>query len=104
MDELSFHPAARVEAVRASVYLESARDGYGEKFEDELAQLCERIVAHPQSGTLVPGYPREFDVRAYSMRTFRYSLIVATVDGTSMVYAVAHQHQKPGYWSARLTR
>jgi hypothetical protein len=57
MSELRFHPEAREEAVRASVYLELARDGYGEKFEDELEQLCARIVAYPRSGTLLPGYP-----------------------------------------------
>lgn len=102
MTTLAFHPAARAEAVAAAVYLEVEREGYGEKFERELADLCERIICHPSSGSLLADYPSEFDVRAFPMSTFRYSLIVATVDGVAMIYAVAHQHRRPGYWRDRL--
>jgi plasmid stabilization system protein ParE len=102
MRELTFHPAARVEAVAAAVYLEAERIGYGEKFEVELASLSDQILRHPKSGTSLPGYPAEFEVRAFRMKTFRYSLIVATVDGELLVYAVAHQHRRPGYWRDRL--
>lgn len=102
MHELAFHPAASKEAVEASAYLEAARFGYGDKFEDELGELCSHITEHPESGSPVRGYPPQFDVRSYRMRTFRYSLIVATVAGVPLVYAVAHQHRKPGYWRDRL--
>lgn len=100
--ELTFHPAARAEAIAASLYLESERVSYGEEFVDELGELCERILRHPRSGTPLIGYPPELDVRSYAMNTFRYSLIIAIVDDTPMVYAVAHQHRKPGYWRDRL--
>jgi hypothetical protein len=35
-------------------------------------------------------------------RDFRYSLIVASVQGEPVVFAVAHQHRRPGYWADRL--
>jgi len=54
------------------------------------------------AGSSLDEYPVEFDVRSYRMNTFRYSLVVATVDGEPMVYAVAHQHRRPGYWRDRL--
>lgn len=101
-DEIRFHPAARAEAVAAAVYLEAERVGYGEKFDLELVGLCERIVLHPKSGSRLDEQPDEFEVRSFRMKTFRYSLIVATVDDEPMVYAVAHQHRKPGYWRERL--
>ena len=102
MDDLPFHPAALREAVKASIYLEEARFGYSEKFENELDRLCARIVEHPKSGSHLEGYPPELDVRSYRMETFRYSLIVVAINGDPMVYAVAHQHRKPGYWRDRL--
>lgn len=40
--------------------------------------------------------------RSFRMNTFRYSLIVVTLDGEPMVYAVTHQHRKPAYWRSRL--
>ena len=102
MAEIPFHPAARAEAVTASVYLESERVGYGERFEQELDDVLARIEEFPKSGKPLPGYPETLDVRAYPMSTFRYSVIVASPGGTLMVYAVAHQHRRPGYWLERI--
>lgn len=102
MAELRFAPEARAEAVIASIYLEEARIGYGEKFEQELDRVCERIAAYPRSGSTLPGYPPELDVRSYRMKTFRYSVIVAQVDQNPLVCAVAHHNREPGYWRDRL--
>jgi plasmid stabilization system protein ParE len=78
-DEIRFHPAARAEAVAAAVYLEAERVGYGEKFDLELVAICDRIVRHPKSGSHRDEQPDEFEIRSFRMKTFRYSLIVATV-------------------------
>jgi plasmid stabilization system protein ParE len=100
--ELRFHPAARVELVEAIVYHEATRPGYGAEFEAEVDDLVARILEFPESGAPLPAYPPEFDVRAFRLPSFRYSLLVADVDGERMVYAVAHQHRRPGYWRDRL--
>lgn len=55
MTEIPFHPAARAEAVAASLYLESQRVGYGEKLEEELDALLARIGELPKSGQRLPG-------------------------------------------------
>lgn len=36
------------------------------------------------------------------LRVFRYSLILHFDGDDAIVYAVAHQHRKPGYWGDRL--
>lgn len=102
MAELAFHPAARAEVVAAAVYLETERIGCGEKFDAELGDLCHQILRYPKGGSPLDEYPTRLEVRAFRMKTFRYSLIVATVEGEPIVYAVAHQHRKPGYWRDRV--
>ena len=102
MAELRFHPAARVELVEAIVYHEAARPGLGAKLEAEVDDLVARILELPESGAPLPAYAPELDVRAFRLPSFRYSLLVADVDGERMVYAVAHQHRRPGYWRDRL--
>ncbi|MEM9457680.1 MAG: hypothetical protein AAGF11_26105 [Myxococcota bacterium] len=102
MSALPFHPSAKTEALSASLYLESQREGYGAKFERELDKLLKRIEQFPDSGSRLPNYPEDLNVRAYRMMTFRYSIIVANPDGEPMVYAIAHQHRQPGYWLERI--
>lgn len=101
--ELRFHRAARAELIEAITYYKAQRSGYGDKFAAEVEKLVERIVELPGSGAPRAGYPPDLDVHAYRLRTFPYSLIVANVDGERMVFAVAHERRKPGYWVNRLS-
>lgn len=97
-----FHPDAREEYVDALLYLEEQRVGYGEKFENEVFAALERALEFPGSGTLVEGYPKELNLRAFPLRVFRYSLMIALAGDEAVVYAVAHQHREPGYWRDRV--
>jgi plasmid stabilization system protein ParE len=99
--ELRFHPLARAEYVEAIVYLEQRRSGYGEKFEAEVGATLERVRQFPQSGARVPGYPPHVDIRAFPLRLFRYSLMVGFDGDEAIVYAVAHQQRRSGYWRGR---
>jgi plasmid stabilization system protein ParE len=101
---LRFHRLARAEYVEAIAFLERRRDGYGEKFEAEVGATLQRIRDFPQSGALVPGYPPNVELRQYPLRVFPYSLMVGFEGNEAVVYAVAHQHRKPGYWHRRLRR
>lgn len=98
-----FHPDARVEYVEALVYHEAQREGYGAKFEDEVFSVIERVRAFPNSGAVVEGYPEGVVVRAFTLRRFRYSLMVVVEGDQPVIYAVAHQHRRPGYWRERLS-
>ena len=99
---LRFHPLGRVEYVEAIVYLEQRREGYGERFETEVDAVLDRIRDFPQSGASVPGFPPEVDVRAFVLRVFRYTLMVGFEGDSAVVYAVAHQQRRPGYWRDRV--
>jgi hypothetical protein len=77
--------------------------GYGEKFEAEVAATLQRIDEFPNSGSVPAGFPEGVVVQAFPLRVFRYSLIVVFERDEPVVYAVAHQHRKPGYWKDRLT-
>lgn len=98
---LRFHPLARVEYVEAIVYLEQRREGYGERFEAEVDAVLDRVQRFPQSGAKVTGFPPEVDIRAFPLRVFRYTLMVGFEGDSAVVYAVAHQHRRPGYWRDR---
>lgn len=102
MDSLRFHPAARAELIEAIVWLEEHRPGYADKLAAEVEELLERIVQLPESGVPLSGHAPEFHVRGFRLRTFRYTLTVATVHGERTVIAVAHQHRRPGYWVGRI--
>jgi toxin ParE1/3/4 len=103
MDSLRWHPAARAEFIEATVYLERHRPGYGLEFAEAVEEMLERIIQLPESGTPLSGYPPEPHVRAFRLRRFPYSVIVAVVDGRPMVEAVAHQRRRPGYWAYRIS-
>lgn len=102
MTELRFHRSARIELVEAATYYESRRLRYGRKFEADFEAVVERVIRFPESGGLLPDYPEEFAVRAFHFKTFRHVLMVGTVDGVLIVFAVAHHHRRPGYWKNRL--
>ena len=100
--QLRFHPLARVEYVEALVYLEQRRAGYGERFETEVGALLDRIRQFPHSGTRVPGLPSGTDVHAFPLRVFRYTLMVGFDGDDAVIYALSHQHRRPGYWRDRV--
>ncbi len=102
MHEIRFHPEARVELIEAIVFHEQQRPGSGEKLEEEISNMLDRIRRYPESGVHLRGYAAELEVRAFHLRHFPYSLIMASVNGEPMVFAVAHQHRRPEYWAERL--
>lgn len=95
------HPEADVEYVEALMYLEAQREGYGERFEAEVEATLDRIRAFPHSGAPVDGCPRDVEARAFPLRRFRYTLMVVLETEGPVVYAVAHQNRRPGYWFDR---
>ena len=96
-----FHPDAGVEYVEALVYVEERRLGYGDKFEAEVLATLERALQFPRSGAQVQGSRGGLDLRAFPLSVFRYSLMIGFEGDEAIIYAVAHQHRKPGYWRGR---
>src|SRR5258708_5751119 len=91
------HDEAKAEIVKAAAYLETQRRGYGDRFVAAFEAAREFIIDHPRSGR-----PEPFDVRAWSIQGFSYS-IVYTLEGDDVfIIAVRHHRRRPGYWRSRL--
>jgi len=83
-------------------YIESEREGYGRILLDEYEDKLRQISRFPRSGRAMTEVPRDYALQVFSLRRFRYSLVVATIDGTPSLIAFAHHSRAPGYWRDRL--
>lgn len=100
---LPFEPGAAEELEAAADWYERERSGYGTLFLSEVRGTVNRAARFPQSGTRVPGFNLDRDVRRFALRRFPYSIVTALVDSQRAVVAVAHARRRPGYWKDRLT-
>lgn len=55
-----------------------------------------------ESAPMVPRAPPGHVVRAFKLRRFPYSVIIAQWDHEVVIVALAHHRRAPGYWHARL--
>jgi plasmid stabilization system protein ParE len=102
MKPYRFHPEARLEYIEALLHVEEEREGYGAKFEAEVDAALRRVSEFPRSAPRLPGFPKDVEARAFLLGVFRYSLLVVLGGDGPVIYAVAHQHRRPGYWKSRL--
>lgn len=93
---------ARREVDAAATYVEERRTGYGRLFVEAYQQKLLQILRFPQSGPAIRDSPEGYDLRAFWMRKFGYSIIVGTIDGSPTIVAVMHHSREPGYWLDRL--
>jgi len=102
--DLPFDDEAVVELEAAAVWYERERDGYGERFVDEVEARVQRAAQFPGSGprVLIAGLGSEFDVRRFPLNRFPYEVITAMVGEQRAVIAIAHMKRRPGYWRERL--
>jgi len=91
------HDEAKVELAEAAAYLEKQRRGYGERFIAAFESARQFVVAHPRSGR-----PQPFDVRAWSVEGFSYSIVYTLEADDVFIIAIAHHRRRPGYWRSRL--
>ena len=92
------HPEAEQELGDAAVYYaEQASRRIAEAFIDEFERLLLLLDANQDMGTLA-----EHGLRVYPFRRFPYSVIYREHALGPRVYAVAHQHRRPGYWRERV--
>lgn len=94
-------PAAKREYRAAIVWYEEDYPGRGRRFaeavDDELARLgTERPHTFPRW--------RRTTFRCLVVRRFPYQIIFREERDATVVYAVAHDKQRPGYWRARASK
>lgn len=97
-------PAAHEELVAAMAWYDTEVDGLGLAFLEEFHAVAQRAARFPESGTPIDGSPIDTPIRRFVFKRFKHAIYALTVDGTLLIFAVAHQHQRPGYWRKRLRR
>ena len=93
------HPDAEAELGDAAVYYAAhASRAIAEPFLAEYERVRDLIIASPRRGARA-----EFGLRVYHFDRFPYTLIYAEDAALGpQIFAVAHQHREPGYWTDRL--
>ena len=89
-------PALR-ELDSAAAYYENRREGLGLQFIAVNRKLLARILENPRQFPAISGR-----LRKAGMRRFPYSIIFRVEPRLIRVVAIAHGHQRPGYWKNRL--
>ena len=102
MSRIQILDEAAEELDAAAAYVEREREGYARVLLDEYAEKLRQIRRFPTSAPLVRDAPGDYELRAFSLRRFRYSIIVGVIRGTSTIVAFAHHNRAPGYWHERL--
>lgn len=88
---------ARAELYDAFDWYEAISPGLGERFVSEFNKALARIVAFPESGAgFVHG------ARRTRLAKFPYCIWYRPRGDVLTIYAVAHMHRHPAYWSGRL--
>ena len=90
-------PPARDEIIRASEYYDSVSQDIGIAFNVGLKSAFASIEQNPNAWSPLRG-----GVRRYVMKRFPYQLIYRVEADEIVIYAVAHQSRRPGYWRRRV--
>jgi hypothetical protein len=88
---------ARDELIGAVRYYNAQRDGLGDEFRDEAWETIRRIKDFP-----LAWHPLGGSIRRCQMHRFPYGIIYEPTNAEIMIIAIAHLHQEPRYWRARL--
>lgn len=92
-----FHPDASAEALVAHDRYATASLAAGEGFQNELESARQAIARHPEMWSHYL-----FGTRRYLMHRYPYVIVYRLTDERIEIIAVAHGHQRPGYWSDRV--
>lgn len=95
--EIRLTHQARQEVNEAADYYEANRPGLGLEFTDEFDEVYERIKLHPYAGTAIGK-----NYRLQIFGRFPYTVYYKVDQIEIVIFAVAHQHRKPGYWQGRI--
>lgn len=88
--------AADDELAAATAAIDDARDGHGVPFRADVDAAGKQLAEFPRSGQILRG-----DFRRILLKRFPYQLIYRIEGNEIVIYAVAHQKRRPGYWRKR---
>ena len=88
---------ATAEAARAVEHYRGVSEALAHRFIHAFDEAIEHIVALPDARPLVA-----FGARRCKIERFPYVIVYRKEGDDIIVYAVAHQSRRPGYWRDRL--
>ena len=84
-------------------WYDAEEEGLGLAFLEEFHGLAQRASKVPHSGALVDGSPVDgVPIRRFLFKRFKHAIYTLYLEDTLLIFAVAHRHQRPGYWRRRL--
>ena len=97
-------PQAEEELVLAMAWYDAEREGLGFEFLEAFHDVAQHATRHPEAGTVIEGSPVDVPIRRFLFERFPYALFTLWQAPAVLIFAVAHQHQRPGYWIKRLAK
>lgn len=97
MGKVDFLAAAREEFLAEVEYYNKAQAGLGTRFADAIEKAAALVLTFPDVGS-----PFFSDTRRVIVKDFPFSLIYNSFAGDIVIFAVAHQSRRPGYWRTRI--
>lgn len=94
---VSFHPEAEEEFIKAIAYYEDCDPGLGLDFSREINACAQNATAFP---TLWPEI--DVEVRRCLARRFPYGVLYCIESNDIFILAIMHLHRDPDYWKDRL--
>lgn len=93
------HPEAQRELDEGIAWYEADYPGRGRRFFDAVQATAKRVLAAPNT---FPLWRRRRDIRFAVVPRFPYTLIFRGEGEAVVIYAVAHNKRRPGYWQKRI--
>ncbi len=99
---VKFEPEALLEVSHAVNWYEDRRSGLGADFLRAVDGTANRLAQQRILGLRLPVLDSSSTVRRVSVPRFPYQVVFQVVDEVVRILAVAHNHQRPGYWADRI--
>lgn len=99
MKPVVYHPSAQKELVAAAQYYETAADGLGQRFLDQVEFCVADIAESPERWPFFL-----MNTRRRVLEIFPYTLVYLVEVDRIYILAVMHQKRRPGYWKKRLSQ
>jgi len=95
--KIEFIPEARQELMAEVSFYETAQQGLGEKFASSVEKAVSLVAAFPNVGS-----PAACGTRRVVIKGFPFWLVYKPYQsGRIIIFAIAHQSRRPGYWANR---
>nr|WP_315476022.1 type II toxin-antitoxin system RelE/ParE family toxin [uncultured Undibacterium sp.] len=97
MGKIEFIAEARTEFLAEVAYYNKQRTGLGAKFIDAVEKAVALALVFPDAGSSFSN-----GVRRIVVKGFPFALIYKPLAGNIIIFAIAHQSRRPGYWRERV--